>query len=288
MKQDKLKGSNIRTAVRDRYGKIASGEQSECCGPQCCGPSQASDVAADIGYSNDALNAVPDGANLGLGCGNPVALASLQPGEVVLDLGAGGGLDCFLAAKAVGPSGSVIGVDMTPQMVELARSNAEKGEYSNVDFRLGEIEALPVADNSVDVILSNCVINLSPEPERAFAEAFRVLKPGGRLMVSDLISDLPVPDALLSSMGAIVTCLPVPREKYLARMAAVGFEDVKVNDEHPFKTDHLSQDSAIGKALAVSGPLRGTIDKFAAKITSARISAIKPNAPAPALDASAN
>ncbi len=273
-----MKGSNIRGAVRDRYGKIATGEGAECCGPSCCTPSTAESVARDIGYTGDDLGAVPENSNLGLGCGNPVALASLRPGEVVLDLGAGGGLDCFLASQAVGDEGSVIGVDMTPEMVELARGNAEKGGYTNVDFRLGQIEALPVADNSVDVILSNCVINLSPEPDRVFAEAFRVLKPGGRLMVSDLISDLPVPDVLLSSLGAIVACLPVPREKYLGRIADAGFVDVEVTDEHAYATDHLSQDSAIGKALAASGPLRGAIDKFAAKITSARISAVKPNA----------
>lgn len=273
---ESTKGAKIRGAVRDRYGKIAVGEGTECCGPSCCTPSGATEVARDIGYSGDDLDAVPENANLGLGCGNPVALASLMPGEVVLDLGAGGGLDCFLAAQAVGDGGSVIGVDMTPEMVELARENATKGGYSNVDFRLGQIEALPVADNSVDVILSNCVINLSPEPERVFSEAFRVLKPGGRLMLSDLVSDLPVPDVLLSSMGAIVSCLPVPREKYLGRMADAGFVDIEVNDEHSFKTDHLSQDSAIGKAIAASGPLRGTIDRFAAKITSARISATKP------------
>ena len=271
-----LKEASIRGAVRDRYGKIAVAEGSGCCGPSCCSPAGASDVARDIGYSGADLDAVPENANLGLGCGNPVALASLTPGEVVLDLGAGGGLDCFLAAQAVGEEGSVIGVDMTPEMVELARVNATKGGYTNVDFRLGQIEALPVADNSVDVILSNCVINLSPEPERVFSEAFRVLKPGGRLMVSDLVSDLPVPDALLSSMGAIMSCLPVPRQKYLGRMAAAGFVDVTVHDEQAFNTDHLSQDSAIGKTIAASGPLRGTIDRFAAKITSARISATKP------------
>lgn len=268
----------IRGAVRDRYGRIARSEERECCGPSCCGPSTATDVALDVGYSDSELSAVPDNANLGLGCGNPVALASLRPGEVVLDLGSGGGLDCFLASKAVGETGSVIGVDMTPDMVELARTNAKKGGYTNVDFRLGQIEALPVADNSVDVILSNCVINLSPEPEKVFAEAFRVLKPGGRLMVSDLISDLPVPDVLLESMGAVVSCLPVPRDKYLGRMEDAGFVDVTVNDEHTFKTDHLSQDSTIGRAIAASGPLRTTIDRFAAKITSARISAIKPEA----------
>ncbi len=275
-----MKKEKIRGAVRDRYGKIATGTGSECCGPSSCGPSSADDVARDIGYTPDDLGAVPENANLGLGCGNPVALASLEPGDVVLDLGAGGGLDCFLASQAVGERGSVIGVDMTPQMVELAQQNAANGGYTNVDFRLGTIEALPVADSSVDVILSNCVINLSPEPEKVFAEAFRVLKPGGRLMVSDLISDLPIPDVLLNSMGAIVSCLPVPRDQYLGRMEDAGFVDVTVSDEHTFSTDHLSQDSAIGKVIAAAGPLRATIDKFAAGVTSARISAMKPASPA--------
>ncbi|MBN1611899.1 MAG: arsenite methyltransferase, partial [Polyangiaceae bacterium] len=172
------KHDEVRAAVRDRYGKVAKQESSGCCcSPGCCAP--APDASLSLGYSPEDLDSVPEGANLGLGCGNPQAIAALHVGETVLDLGAGGGFDCFLAAKQVGAKGRVIGVDMTPEMVQKARANARQAAAQNVDFRLGEIEHLPVADGEVDVILSNCVINLSPDKEAVFGEAFRVLKPGG-------------------------------------------------------------------------------------------------------------
>ncbi|MCP4755325.1 MAG: arsenite methyltransferase, partial [Proteobacteria bacterium] len=188
---------------RENYAKIA-GTSSSCCGPaaatSCCGPAAEDVVSKSIGYSDKDIEAVPDGANLGLGCGNPVALASLKEGETVVDLGSGAGFDCFLAAEKVGKKGTVIGVDMTHEMIAKARANAEKGDYTNVEFRLGEIEHLPVEDNSADIIISNCVINLSPEKNKVFNDSFRVLKPGGRLMVSDIVLTKPLPEKVKESM----------------------------------------------------------------------------------------
>src|SRR6266576_4966910 len=178
----------IRDKVRERYGATARGESASC-GDECC----TSTKADALGYSAEESAIAPEAANLGLGCGNPLAIASLQPGQTVLDLGSGAGFDCFLAARAVGPSGSVIGVDMTPEMLTKARENAKRNGFTNVEFRLGEIEALPVADNSIDVIISNCVINLSPEKQSVFDEASRVLQPGGRLAVADMVATTPLP-----------------------------------------------------------------------------------------------
>ena len=197
----------IKDEIKDKYGALARTGGS-CCGTgSSCGSSPASDASKKVGYSDDEISAVPDGANLGLGCGNPVAIASLRQGETVLDLGSGGGFDAFLAAKKVGPTGRVIGVDMTPEMIERATANAKAGGYSNVEFRHGDIEALPVDDNSVDVIISNCVINLAPDKSRVFAEALRVLKPGGRFMVSDTVMTRPLPEAIQKSVAAYMGCV---------------------------------------------------------------------------------
>lgn len=224
---------DIRKSVRERYAGIATGAQSGCgCTPSCCSPKApaASGQSAKLGYSKQDLEAVPEGADMGLGCGNPQAIAMLKKGEVVLDLGAGGGFDCFLAAKQVGPRGRVIGVDMTPEMVAKARENARQGGFRNVEFRLGEIEHLPVADASVDVILSNCVINLSPDKEQVYQEAFRVLKPGGRLAISDVVAIKPVPKAVREDFdkhsGCVAGALHV---RQLERMLLdAGFRDGRV------------------------------------------------------------
>lgn len=218
--------SEIKQTVRDTYGAVARNAAGS-------DDLVVRSVAGAIGYEAGDLQAAPEGANMGLGCGNPTALADLKPGEIVLDLGSGGGFDCFLSANAVGPGGHVIGVDMTPDMIVAARANAEMGDYANVEFRLGEIENLPVDDASVDVVISNCVINLVPDKGRAFAETFRVLKPGGRLHVSDIVLDGEAPADLLASAAAYVNCVAgaVSKSEYLAAMAASGLADITIHVE---------------------------------------------------------
>ena len=199
---------NIREVVRERYGEIARGKSAGCgCAPGCCSPAGPVDASARLGYSAEELAALPEGADMGLGCGNPHAIAGLKKGEIVLDLGCGGGLDCFLAARQVGNEGHVIGVDMTADMIGKARRAAEEGGYGNVEFRLGEIEHLPVADNSVAVILSNCVINLSPDKAQVFRDAFRVLKPGGRLAVSDVVATRELPESVKRNLDQHAGCV---------------------------------------------------------------------------------
>jgi len=241
-----MKQEEIKKFVREGYAKIAK-QDSSCCGPEksCCGNAVlALDMSKKIGYTENELGTVPAGANLGLGCGNPVALASLREGETVLDLGSGGGFDCFLAATRVGRSGTVIGVDMTPEMIEKARENARKGNYGNVEFRLGEIENIPVADNSVDVVISNCVINLSPDKNRAFRETFRALKPGGRLMVSDIVLLKELPDSIKNSVEAYIGCLSgaVLKDEYIGVIKDAGFKDVEIIDETAFPIECITND----------------------------------------------
>lgn len=206
------KKDQIREAVRKNYMKIAiQGSQAgSCCSPSsgCCDtPNDYQGISAKLGYSKAELSAVPEGANLGLGCGNPQAIAAMKPGEVVLDLGSGGGFDCFLAARQVTEQGHVIGVDMTPEMISRARNNASQGGFINTEFRLGEIEHLPVADNMIDVIISNCVINLSPDKPQVFKEAFRVLKSGGRLAISDIVTTTELPEEIKNDLNAYSGCV---------------------------------------------------------------------------------
>ncbi|MFC2166440.1 arsenite methyltransferase [Acidobacteriota bacterium] len=225
----------IRQAVRSSYGDIAKAEASSCC---CdCGTGEtptanpsAEDVSLGLGYSNEDVSGVPEGANMGLGCGNPQAIASLQPGETVVDLGSGGGFDCFLAAKSVGEKGQVIGVDMTPEMVEKARDNADKSGFSNVEFRLGEIEHLPIADNSANVIISNCVINLSPEKDTVYKETFRVLKNGGRLAITDVVATDQLPEDVKKDMNLHTSCLSGASQidDLKAMLEAAGFINIRI------------------------------------------------------------
>ncbi len=234
---------DIRTVVREKYGAIAEG-RTGCCGATateearqsscgtvgCCGVGDGDAVLAQIGYSAEQAAAIPEGANLGLGCGNPIAHAGLKPGETVLDLGSGAGIDCFLAARDVGPEGRVIGVDMTASMIEKARANAAKGGFPNVEFRLGEIEHLPVADASVDAIISNCVVNLSPDKAQVFRETLRVLRPGGRMLISDLVLTRPLSPEAKRNVDLYVGCVAGAslKEDYLALMRDAGFADVEV------------------------------------------------------------
>lgn len=226
-----------RQGVRERYASIASDGTAGCCEPagtDCCededGGDPHSERAEQLGYDTSAIASVADGANLGLGCGNPTAIADLEAGETVLDLGAGAGFDCFLAAQAVGESGRVIGVDMTPEMVEKARENVEKNDASNVTFRLGEIEHLPVADETVDVIISNCVVNLSPDKQQVFHEAYRALRPGGRLAISDVVLTAELPPDVHEDPESVASCVagasPIPELERL--LATAGFEEVRI------------------------------------------------------------
>ena len=228
---------SVRAVVRERYGKMAVGNSDCGCGPGCCSPAgDFKDIAVQIGYDKKDLETIPEGSNLGLGCGAPLDYADVKPGETVLDLGSGAGFDCFLAARAVGESGHVIGVDMTPEMLDRARENAKGAGFKNVEFRMGEIEHLPVADNSVDLIISNCVINLSPEKEQVFREALRVLKPGGRVLVSDLVLRRELSPRLKQSVEAYVGCISGASQKadYLRMMREAGFKKVEIVDERVY------------------------------------------------------
>lgn len=226
-----------RQQVRDSYAKVAnSSNQGDSCGIEssCCGVSDDEAIntliSTRLGYSQEELDQVPSGADMGLGCGNPKAIAALQPGEVVVDLGAGGGFDCFLAAAEVKDTGHVIGIDMTPDMLSKARGNAVKGNFSNVEFRLGEIENLPVADNTANVVISNCVINLSPNKARVFQEAFRILKPGGRLAISDVVATVELPDAMRNDPMLIAGCMGNASlvEELEQMIKEAGFEQVRI------------------------------------------------------------
>lgn len=228
------KNEETRAQIRKSYSKVALQNSGGCCcSSGCCGGEPSFDVheiTKNLGYSEADLTDIPEQANMGLGCGNPIAIAALKNGEVVLDLGSGGGFDCFLARRRVGETGHVIGVDMTPEMITLARENAQKSGYSNVEFRLGEIEHLPVADSTVDVIISNCVINLSLDKEKVFKEAYRVLKAGGRLSISDIVATAELPDDIKNDIAMMAGCIAGAEyiENIKAMLYSSGFKDIKL------------------------------------------------------------
>jgi len=246
--------AEIKEMVRARYGGIAAkASEASCCAPapsSCCGPETAShDKARRMGYSEAELAAVPEGANLGLGCGNPQAIAAMQPGEVIVDLGSGAGFDCFLAARQVGDAGRVVGVDMTHEMLTKARDNAAFIGARNVEFRLGELEHLPIADNTADVVISNCVINLVPDKGQVFREAFRVLKPGGRLAVSDVINIVPLPAELRADPALLCGCVAgaAPAERIEAWLSEAGFVEARVTPN--FESRKMVESWASGRGI---------------------------------------
>jgi arsenite methyltransferase len=268
----------IKKNIREGYAKIAR-ENSSCCAETacCCTDTRVTTISKGIGYSEEEINSVPEGSNMGLGCGNPTALASLREGETVLDLGSGGGFDCFLAAEKVGPAGLVIGVDMTPEMLEKARENAEKENLGNVEFRLGEIENLPVADNSVDIIISNCVINLSSDKERVFEEAFRVLKPKGRITVSDIVLKKELPASIKKSISAHVGCLAgaMLKAEYIEVIKKTGFKNVKIEQETVMPFKHAENDPTVKAIIKESGITPEEIKSFERSILSITVYAQK-------------
>ncbi len=275
-----MEDGKIKKVVREGYAKIAK-QSSSCCAAvnSCCGSTDLTqDISKSIGYTEEELKAVPEGANLGLGCGNPVALASLREGEIVLDLGSGAGFDCFLVANRVGETGKVIGVDMTPEMLERARENASKGNYANVEFRLGEIENLPAADNSVDVVISNCVINLAPDKGKVFTEAFRVLKPGGRLMISDIVLLRELPDFIKNSIEAYIGCLSgaIMKDEYIGAIKAAGFQEVSIIDETSFPIEGIVNDPTAKAIIENLEIPPEKIKEVVNSVISIKVSGVKP------------
>jgi len=280
-----MKEEEIKKVVREGYAEIAR-QSSSCCAPSCCGGDTGApsccggDTAAEaaskaVGYTDEDLRTVPEGSNLGLGCGNPVALASLKKGETVVDLGSGAGFDCFLAAQRVGESGRVIGVDMTPDMLEKARKNASG--FGNVEFRLGEIENLPVADGTADAIISNCVINLSPDKARVFSEAFRVLKPGGRLMISDIVLTKELPGFIMNSIEAYIGCVSgaVLKDEYLKMIADAGFGEVSVVEETQFPVENIINDPTVKAIIKDMDISQEKATEIAGTVLSIKVEGIK-------------
>ena len=277
-----MKNEEIKKVVRENYGNIAT-QDTGCgcgCGPEMeiAGSNQADNISKTIGYSDDELKNLPEGANLGLGCGNPVALAELKEGDTFLDLGSGAGIDCFFAAKKVGKTGKVIGVDMTAEMIDKARENAKNSNFENVEFRLGEIEHLPVANGTVDLITSNCVINLVPDKSAVFEEAFRVLKPGGKLMISDIVLEKPLPKGLLDSVEAYIGCVSgaILKDEYVQKIKDAGFKDTEIKTETRVPIDAWMNDTTIKFALEKLNITETEIREFGDSIVSISYTATKP------------
>jgi len=275
-----VKDEEVKKIVREGYAKIAK-QETPCCASSstpCCDQTSSEGISKRIGYSEEEIGAVPEGANLGLGCGNPVALASLKQGETVLDLGSGAGFDCFLAANRVGKTGKVIGVDMTPEMITKARKNAKKGNYTNVEFRQGEIEKMPVDDSSVDIIISNCVINLSPDKKAVFKEAFRVLKPGGRLMISDMVLLKQLPDFVKNSIEAYIGCVggAIMKNAYLDAVKTAGFRDVKVIDETIYPLEDITNNSTVQAIIKKTGITARKLKDLSDSVASIKLYGQKP------------
>ena len=272
-----MKDEETKKLVREGYAKIAQQGRPTPADSCCSTADRAVNVSRKMGYSDKEINAVPEGANMGLGCGNPIAIASLKEGETVLDLGAGPGFDCFLAAEKVGKSGQVIGVDVTQEMLEKARENAAKGGYTNVEFRLGEIENLPAADNSVDIVISNCVINLSPDRAMVFCEAFRVLRPDGRIMVSDIALSKELPEFIRDSDYGYIGCISgaVLKDEYLEAIRNAGFQEVELIDQTPMPVDYTEDDPVAKTMIEHLKISREEVKDVTDSIMSIKVKAVK-------------
>jgi len=267
--------------VREKYGEIAS-KSTSCCEPSRCGCGNAEKSLSEfVGYSKTEIDSVPEGANLGLGCGNPLAHTFIKEGDTVLDLGSGAGIDCFLASQKVGQTGKVIGVDMTPEMLDNAIENALNGGFKNVEFRLGEIENLPVADNSVDLVISNCVINLSPNKMKVFEDIFRVLKPGGRMMVSDIVLLHPLNDKIRNSVEAYVGCIAGAslKDEYLSYISDVGLNNIEILSETRITTDWIDSETIPADIIKSNSIFfkSNELKSLANSVVSINVSAFKPN-----------
>lgn len=275
-----MEDKSIREAVRARFGATAK-QGGSCCSAKNTAYHLDADTIGAVsriaGYSEQELKSIPDGANLGLGCGNPVALAAIREGDVVLDLGSGAGVDCFLAANIVGEKGRVIGVDMTPEMIEKARENAKKGDRRNVEFRLGEIENLPVESGSVDAVVSNCVINLSTDKHKVFREVYRVLKPGGTLMVSDMVLLRDLPAALHDSIDAYVVCVSgaMRKDDYISAIKGAGFQDVTIVSESHFPAELVASQPVVKEAAGTLNLSMDELQEIARSVVSMKLSAKK-------------
>ena len=277
-----MNSEQIQKNVKSGYAGIVKRNTKKSFLPnffQCCDPKEiAADIGKKIGYSEEELKNVPEDANLGIGCGNPTALASIKKGETILDLGSGAGFDCFLASRETGETGKVIGVDITPEMVAQAKKNAKKGNYKNVEFKVGEIENLPIEDNTIDLIISNCVINLSNQKEQVFKEAFRVAKPNGRMMISDIILLNDLPDYVKNSVEGHIACLAgaVKKEDYINAISKAGFTGISIDKQAPFPIELMLNDPIAEKVVRENNLSEKEIEDIANSIASISISAKKP------------